>query len=166
MYGGCSLSLSQRRSVDSRLLTAEYGSPNVSHKTTISSTVDWVSFTSKFYVRSLIEVIWFSFFQLQEVGLGCRIRSYQQTFLFLTVDREHSTFMPWPILLMERAFFSAHLHFFSHSRRPRNGSCCRGCMTNILIDHSFTCGPRRHIVSWKSLRKLLPSGLCSIFLEM
>lgn len=40
-------------------------------------------------------------------------------------------------------FFSAHLRFFSRRRHPRNGSCCRGCMTNVLIDHSFTGAPPR-----------------------
>lgn len=65
--------------------------------------------------------------------------------LFLTVDRAHSTFMGWPISLMERPFSRLRLPpVVAGYRCPRNGPSCRGFMTNPLIDLSFTCSPHHH----------------------
>lgn len=98
---------------------------------------------------------------------GFRVQNPIVSADFSLSHRQQSTFNIHAVthFINGEGFFSAHLHF-SHYRRPRNGSCCRGCMTNILIDHSFTCCPRRYIMSWKSLRKLLPTELCAIFLAM
>lgn len=74
--GGCSPPQLRRFT----LVTAEYGSPNGSHETTTSSTLEWVTFTS--------ESVHFHVFDLQEVGPGCRIPSYQQTFS-LSQSTEH-----------------------------------------------------------------------------
>lgn len=72
---------------------------------------------------------------------GCRIQRYQQASSLSR--RRRSTFNIHAVthFINGEAFLSAHLHGFSHSCRPGNGSSCRGCMTNVLIDRSFTRSP-------------------------
>lgn len=106
-----------------------------------SSLVNWVIFTSVFGV------------QLESLSpkwvLGSRIQSYQQT--FSPSHCRQSTFDIHAVthFINGEAFFSAHLHLFSHYCRHTtgNGSSCRAAWLISSLTVPSLAAPHHHITS-------------------